>query len=292
MHPCLKPLAAATATLLLAACASGPRTPPPEVMRLQDELARISGDTRIPPYAGPEIEEARRAVDVLVAEGRRMDDEIFDHNVYLADRLIKVAEAEGLAGFAEASSQEMSRERETLLLQARTREADSALAAAEAERRAAEIARTEAQIARADADVARLELDEMRMRLLELEAVQTERGLVVTLGDVLFEVDRAELKPGSTRTLGELVNVLRENPTAMVAVEGHTDSTGTREYNLSLSQRRADSVRSFLIGQGVDASRITARGLGQDYPVATNEDAAGRQQNRRVELIIQDRPTR
>ena len=297
MNFALKPLAAITAALLLGACAGGSKSPPPEVVRLQNELARIEGDTRVPPHANPELSEARRAVDVLVAEGRRMDDELFDHNVYIADRLIKVAEAEGLAGYAEAQSQTLGRERETLLLDARTREADMASARAEAERRAADMARTDADIARSDAEIARAnadaayqQLESMRLQLAELEAKQTERGLVVTLGDVLFEVDRADLKPGATRSLGELIEVLRENVTATVAIEGHTDSTGARDYNVSLSQRRAEAVRTYLVSQGIDASRITAQGLGPDFPVASNGDAAGRQQNRRVELVIQDRP--
>jgi outer membrane protein OmpA-like peptidoglycan-associated protein len=195
-------------------------------------------------------------------------------------------------------------ERETLLLDARTRQAELATAQAQAERAAADAARSEAEIARAeadmartdaemartDADIARMQLDEVSARLAELQTRQTERGLIVTLGDVLFEVDRAELKPGSARSLSELVAVLSENPGATVAIEGHTDSTGSREHNLTLSQRRAETVRSFLIAQGIEASRITAKGMGPDYPVASNNDGAGRQQNRRVELVIQDRP--
>ena len=286
----LKPIAAVTAVLLLGACAGGSKSPAPEIVRLQNELARVEGDTRIPPHAGTELTEARRAVDVLLSEGRRMDDEIFDHNVYLADRLIKVAEAEGLAGYAEAQTQSLAREREGLLLEARTREADSANARADAERRAADLARSDAEIARADADAAKLQIQALVIQLSELEAKQTERGLVVTLGDVLFEVDRADLKPGATRSLGELIQVLRENPNAIVAIEGHTDSTGSRDHNLSLSQRRAESVRTYLVSQGIEATRISAQGLGPDFPVASTGDAAGRQQNRRVELVIQDRP--
>lgn len=286
----IKPLAAAVAMLALAACAGGPRGPAPEVLRLQDELARVEGDTRIPPHAVDELAEARRAVGLLLDQGQRMDDRSFDHNVYLADRLIRIAEAEGLAGYAEERTRLLARERETLLLDARTREADLARARAEAERRAADLARTDAEIARADADAARLQMQALVVQLAELEARQTERGLVVTLGDVLFEVDRADLKPGATRSLGELIQVLRENPTSIVAIEGHTDSTGSREYNLSLSQRRAESVRGYLVSQGIDPARISAQGLGPDFPVASNADAAGRQQNRRVELVIQDRP--
>jgi outer membrane protein OmpA-like peptidoglycan-associated protein len=290
-------LAAACAVALLAGCAGGSRLQPPEVVRLQNEYDRVARDTRIAPFAETELVAARNALDALVVDGRRMHDDEFDHNVYITDRLIKVAEAEGLATYAETRGQALASERETLLLDARTRQADHALAQADAERQAAERARTEAEIARSDAEmartdaqIARLELETLRSRLTELEAVQTERGLVVTLGDVLFEVDRAELKPGATRSLDELVQVLRENPNATVAIEGHTDSTGGRDYNLSLSQRRSDSVRSYLLAQGIAAERISANGLGPDFPVASNNDAAGRQQNRRVELVIQDRP--
>lgn len=167
-----------------------------------------------------------------------------------------------------------------------------ARARAEAERRAADMARDDAYMARTEAERATLALDAMRARLAELEAKQTERGLVVTLGDVLFEVDRAELKPGATQRLANLVDVLRENPGSTIAIEGHTDSTGDHAYNISLSQRRADSVKAWLVSQGIDISRITSRGMGPDYPVASNADAAGRQQNRRVEVVIQDRPSR
>jgi len=296
-RPLLKTLVVLTATAMLGACASTSKNPPPEVMRLQSELARVEGDTRISPHADTELAEARRALDALLADGRRMDDNVFDHNVYLTDRLIKIAEAEGLASYAEVRGKELARERENLQLAARTREADTANAQADAAYRGAELARedaamarTDAEMARTDADVANLQLEEMRMRLADLEAKQTERGLVVTLGDVLFEVDRAELKSGAQRSLNELVQVLIESPKAMVAIEGHTDSTGARAHNDSLSQRRAESVRGFLIGQGIGQARISARGMGQDYPVASNGDAAGRQQNRRVELVIQDRP--
>jgi len=103
---------------------------------------------------------------------------------------------------------------------------------------------------------------------------------------VLFESGRAELKPGATSNLGQLVAFLARYPSRTVAIEGHTDSVGGDDYNLGLSQRRADSVRSYLVTQGVDAARVTAVGAGEGTPVATNESAAGRQQNRRVEVII------
>ena len=282
MRTPISTLTALSLALALGACA-GTTSPRPEALHLQAELLRVEGDTRIVPYAGTELVDARRAVDALLIDGRRMPERDFHEGVYLADRLIKIAEAEGLAGHAEAVQKQLGTERETLLIEVRSHEAELAVASADAARREAEIARTQAQIARADAEA-------MRQRLAALEARQTDRGLVVTLGDVLFETGRAELKPGAMRSLDELVQVLRENPGATVAVEGHTDSVGGRDYNYGLSQRRADAVRGFLLSQGIAPSRITARGLGPDYPVASNGDAAGRQQNRRVELVIQDRP--
>lgn len=287
----IKPLAAAlVASLALAGCASTPDGAPSEVVRLQSELLRLETDSRIPPFADTELRDARNAVDALVLGYDDMDDESYLHNVYIADRLVKVAEAEGLAGYAEARTLDLGGEREALLLQARERQADAALALAAQERRNAELARADASLARAEAEEAYLALETMQVRLADLETRRTERGLVVTLGDVLFETDRAELKPGSQRTLQELVTALRESPNATVAIEGHTDSTASAEYNDSLSDRRAAAVRSYLVSNGIDGTRITSRGLGEDYPVASNDDAAGRQQNRRVELVIQDRP--
>lgn len=156
-----------------------------------------------------------------------------------------------------------------------------------AERSAAEQARLDAYYAQREAEAAQQELDKMRALLAELEARQTERGLVITLGDVLFEVDRAELKPGAQRNLDKLVEALTAHPEAVLAIEGHTDSTGTREYNLGLSQRRAEAVMGYLAARGIARERMRSAGLGPDYPVASNADAAGRQQNRRVEIVIQ-----
>lgn len=127
---------------------------------------------------------------------------------------------------------------------------------------------------------------DLEIRLAELQARETERGLMVTLNDVLFETNRAELKPTAIRRLGDLVEVLQENPGRAVLVEGHADSTGTHGYNLDLSQRRADAVRAFLVQSGITPDRVVATGYGEGYPVASNATSTGRQQNRRVELVM------
>ena len=124
------------------------------------------------------------------------------------------------------------------------------------------------------------------MEIAELNAKKTDRGLVLTLGDVLFEFDRAELMTGAFRTIDKLVEFLKKYENRNVLIEGHTDSIGTPEYNIGLSERRAEEVRNSLLQRGISPVRIIAKGYGESYPVATNVYESGRQQNRRVEIII------
>jgi outer membrane protein OmpA-like peptidoglycan-associated protein len=280
-------IAIATSMLALGACATVPPGPPPEVARLQNEMDRLHSDPRIAPNAPNELGEADAAVNMLAAEGRHMDPREYEHRIYIAERLAQTAEAAGLARYAEVRGKDLGAERDRLLVDAKTRQlrdarviTANALATADAERR-------DAQFARQDARATQSEIDSLRADLADLQAQQTQRGFVVTLGDFLFEVDRAELKPGAARTLDQLVRALSDDPSARVAIDGHTDSTGSREHNLDLSLRRAQAVMAYLAQHSIDPSRISTQGLGPDYPVASNATEAGRQQNRRVEVIVQ-----
>jgi outer membrane protein OmpA-like peptidoglycan-associated protein len=304
---------------LLAACAGTPQRPP-ELMRLQAELDRLHTDPAVVQYAPVELRAADNAVAFLVSEGHQLSDPLFDHNIYLAQRMVGIAEATGHGLAAEARIDALAGERELLVSQARALEADRARSAAararadadqaryaanraitdaERERLAAmqarELAQRDIDEARRDAEMARLEAERARQQLVqmetmitELKAEQTDRGLVVTLDDVLFEVDRAELKPGAMRNLRQLADALIQYPDTEVKIEGHTDSTGSESYNEELSERRAAAVRNYLLAQGVDSARLDTLGLGESAPVATNATAAGRQQNRRVEVVIKD----
>lgn len=128
---------------------------------------------------------------------------------------------------------------------------------------------------------------EIRNReIQELQAQSTPRGVMVTLGDVLFETARANLKPGARQRLYQLASFLEAHPDRKVVIEGHTDSRGSESYNEELSQRRSESVQDFLIRSGIDPARITAQGYGEAYPVASNDTPAGRLQNRRVEVYL------
>ena len=123
-------------------------------------------------------------------------------------------------------------------------------------------------------------------QLQGMNAKQTERGTLVTFGDVLFDFDKASLKPNSRDSITTLSNYLTKNPDRKVIVEGYTDSKGSASYNQNLSERRANAVKAALVRAGVDPTRIVAQGYGKEYPVADNNSNSGRAQNRRVEVTI------
>lgn len=162
---------------------------------------------------------------------------------------------------------------------------------ASAARGDADVARSQADAARADAGVARAQADDLQRQITELNAKATNRGLVVTLGDVLFSTGTADLKGGAANNLGKLAAFLNRFEDRTVMIEGHTDNVGTADSNLGLSQRRADAVKFYLVSQGVGANRLDASGKGEVSPVAGNDSSTGRQQNRRVEVIISNTAT-
>ncbi|MES2603809.1 MAG: OmpA family protein [Pseudomonadota bacterium] len=150
----------------------------------------------------------------------------------------------------------------------------------------AAVARNNAAAAQTDASNARAETDDLQQQLDAISALATERGQVVTLGDVMFETGKSELRGGTPDNLDKLAVFLKRYDTRTVRIEGYTDDVGTEGSNIALSQSRASSVRSYLEDQGVLSSRMTIAGLGEADPVASNDGDTGRQQNRRVEVII------
>ena len=147
----------------------------------------------------------------------------------------------------------------------------------------------ENQIKNAGSDRAQALLDARDAQIKQLRglnAKQTERGTLVTFGDVLFDFDQANLKANSRDSVTTLANYLIKNPDRKVIVEGYTDSKGSASYNQGLSERRANAVKNALVRAGVEPSRIVAQGYGKEYPVASNATNSGRAQNRRVEVTI------
>ena len=169
-----------------------------------------------------------------------------------------------------------------------TSQVEVARAAAQSRKSQAEIAELGGQRDQVLRQAAEAQADQLRRQLASLQAQPTERGIVLTVGDVLFDVGQATLKPGAVNEIVRLAQFLQENPERRVSIEGHTDSTGSVNTNLVLSQRRAEAVADTLVAAGVPRQRIMASGLGPDFPVASNATAAGRQQNRRVEVVIEN----
>jgi outer membrane protein OmpA-like peptidoglycan-associated protein len=268
------------ASVLLAACSSAP-TQPDGAMELRSKLMILQSEQELATRAPLALKDAEAAV--RIAELPTRDVELATHRLYVADRRIDIARAQAETRLSEDQRTALSAQRETARLDARTREADAAksqVASAQADADAANLA-----AASADAQSA-----ELQRQIDALQARPTDRGLVLTLGDVLFATGRAELKSGAVGNLDRLVAFLGKYPGRNVVIEGYTDSVGGDDYNLGLSQRRADAVRSYLTGQGVAVARLTSTGKGEGSPVADNDSASGRQQNRRVEVIIDNPP--
>ena len=239
---------------------------------------------------------------VKQAEIVQPDVDLAAHRVYIADRKVDTAKAQAETKLAEMQRTALNEQSEKARLDARTREADRAKSEADFAKSEALVARAEnaeqkvaATQARSDADAALLAADTSRQQSAELQrqleilqARPTDRGLVLTLGDTLFATGRSELKSGATANLDRLGDFLSEYPDRTASIEGYTDSMGSEDSNQSLSERRADSVKRYLVGRGVKSDRLSSTGRGENAPVADNESMAGRQQNRRVEVIISE----
>ena len=166
------------------------------------------------------------------------------------------------------------------------RQAELAREEAEQARRLAEAQSTEIRLARREAELASETAASLQRRLEYMEYRETDRGVVITLGDVLFEIGRAELLPAARQSVDDVIELLNSEPGKQIRIEGHTDSTGPAALNLRLSKQRAEAVRAALIERGIDAARMVAVGMGQDFPIASNDTEAGRASNRRVDVIL------
>jgi outer membrane protein OmpA-like peptidoglycan-associated protein len=266
-------IAATVASVLLAACAAAPLKPD-GAAEARNQLTQLQSDPNLGSRAPLAIKEADAAV--TAAEQPQTDKDLAAHRVYLADRKVETARAQAETRFAEDQRATLSAQRERARLDARTNEADAA--------------KSQVATARMDAANSEQEAAELQRQVDALQAKTTDRGLVLTLGDVLFETGRADLKAGAAGNLSKLVAFLTKYPERVVAIEGYTDSVGSEDYNQALSQRRADSVKSYLVRAGIESGRLSASGMGKNDPVASNDSAIGRQQNRRVAVIINNPP--
>ena len=304
-----------TAALVAAGCASV-SAPPPVLVEARNTVSAASADPNVLANAPLELKKANDALaraDQALAKG---EDAEVNHHSYLATQRARTAMAAGNAKASEDLIKTAQIERERARADAREREASRARSSAVAARADARDARADASIqrdqaaiaqqqasiaqrdaanansqaasAQTQADAANARADSLAGQLAALEALKTDRGLVITLGDVLFEFNRAEVKPSARARMAQLADFLKQYPERRVSIEGHTDSVGGAAYNAELSQRRADAIKGQLIGLGIAPDRIATMGYGKDYPVAANDTDTNRAINRRVEVVISE----
>lgn len=224
--------------------------------------------------------------DIALKAGE--SDTVVNHLSYMAYQQVGIAQETAKRKTAEQAVNNASSNRDQIRLDARTAEADKAklqatIAQDTADRQAAELTAAGVNSERDQALIAQQE-----QQLKELNAKKTERGMVITLGDVLFRTNKAQLEAGGIRNVEKLAYFLAQYPNYKVLVEGYTDSRGSEDFNQELSDRRANSVRNALTDMQITSDRVTTKGYGEEYPVASNNNASSRHLNRRVEIILSD----
>ncbi|MFL6707245.1 MAG: OmpA family protein [Massilia sp.] len=286
-------IAVLASAVALAACSSTP-TATASLDQARGDFIAASNDPQVGSFAPLEFKQASDALDAAnVAAAKRESLETIDRLAYIAKQKIATARQVASQKAAEADIANAGRQRDQLQLQARTAEADRARMEADRARMDANAAQASAEDAQRKAMNAESQTREAQARAAQLEAQmadlqakKSERGMIITIGDVLFDTDQARLKPDGIATAQKLADVLAQNPNRTVLIEGFTDSTGSAAHNQELSERRAGSVAAALTGMGVAPSRVAMRGYGQAFPVAGNDTAANRQLNRRVEIVL------
>jgi outer membrane protein OmpA-like peptidoglycan-associated protein len=261
-------------TAAIAACASAPQRSE-QVEQARAEIQTLSQDPMAQQAAGRDLEAARKALqDAETALQQKQPPAVVDHYAYLARRHAEAGEARASEAHSRQDVAHAEEERSKILMAARNREASNL--------------QNQTASAQAQAAAAKEQLANAQQQLADLQAKQTDRGVVVTLGDVLFDTGQATLKPGANLAMNRLATYLSANPHTKVLIEGHTDSRGSDAYNEALSERRARAVATELESRGVPADQVQTQGRGKGYQVASNDTPEGRQQNRRVEIVFSD----
>ncbi len=277
---------AALAAVLLCGCAAPLK--PDGADQARNGLLILKEDPVLAPQVPAALLDAELAVQA--AEVPTRDLAGGQHAVHVAYRKIDIARADAERRVAEAELLQLNQQREAILQEAQSRELEIVRGQAEAATAAALTQQQATRAALLEAANARAMNSELRRQMDDLQAKATDRGMVMTLGDVLFAVGKSDLQPGAAERLDKLAAFMHAYVDRTLLIEGHTDSQGTDENNLLLSQRRAEAVKVYLIIQSVDSERMTTVGRGKQSPVADNSTPEGRQQNRRVEIVISNAP--
>jgi outer membrane protein OmpA-like peptidoglycan-associated protein len=244
-------------TLALCACASAPQ-PNAALESAHAAVSAAEADPNVSKYAALDLEAAKKDLAVADDAANHHQDAQVAQPAYMAAQNARLAQMHAAAKADDARVAAGQAERDQIMLAARNREVQNV----------------------------KDQRDQLQSEVDQLKATPTQRGLVLTLGDVLFDTGKAQLNSGADRKLDQLAQFLNEHKDRRVQIDGFTDSVGSDSYNEQLSQRRADAVKAALISRGIDPSRIGTEGYGKAYPVANNTDSGGRQLNRRVEVVI------
>ena len=253
--------------IVLAACASAPQRSE-QLEQARAQIQTLSQDPLAQQAAGRDLEAARKSLQQAeIALQQKQPLATVDHLAYLARRHAEAGEARVSEAHSRQEVARAQEDRNKILMDTRSREA---------------------QNAQSQSQSAQAQLASAQQQLADLQAKKTDRGLVVTLGDVLFDTGQATLKPGANLALNRLATFLSANPQTKIIIEGHTDSRGSDEYNEVLSERRARAVATELMSRGLSTDQLQTLGRGKGYPVASNDTPEGRQRNRRVEIVFSD----
>jgi outer membrane protein OmpA-like peptidoglycan-associated protein len=274
----------AMTTIAIAVLGGCSTLPPPNARldRTRSDYQAVQSNPQSRELAGGELRQAGDALtlanDAWAREDKPAD---VDHLVYLAQQRVAIVKETTDRKIAELVVSNADAARDKVRLAARTNEADAAQQQADAAKR-------DSAASLRDANAAQVRNAQLEAMLAEMNAKKTERGMVITIGDLLFDTDQAQLKPGGVRDVEKLAGILAQFPQRKALIEGFTDSTGSASHNQDLAGRRAESVRSALVNRGVGRERISLQAYGEEFPVASNDNTAGRQLNRRVEIILSD----
>jgi len=281
-------LALITSAVLLTACSTAPtNTTLLDQTRSEYQVARNSDSVNR--YAASELTQSAEALDQANAASTAHENaEKVDRLAYLAKQKIAVAEDVAKQKSAEAVVADAEKQRNALRLASRTAQADKAIANADMANQIAAVSQINEQAAQATAQAEQARADRLEQQLKDLNAKKTEHGIIITFGDILFNTNEARLNPSGVGVAQKLAMILNENPQRTVQIGGFTDSTGSADYNMALSVRRATAVSDILSGAGVTAQRIGVKGYGMSNPIADNSTAQNRQLNRRVEITLSD----
>ena len=247
----------------ISACSGAPK----EIALLEEartDYTEASQNVTVVKHAPGLLDQARDALEDADRKWKDKDAQWrVEHYAYLAKKRVETANLISERNETEREIEQMTLERRNLTLSLR-----------------------EAELVKA-----RQEALDLKRQMAALQAKQTERGMVLTLGDVLFDLDQASLAPGAARNIAKIAAFMRSYPERRAVIEGHTDSLGEADYNLNLSRDRAFAVRDALVDAGIKTSRLSTQGFGETLPVASNKTAVGKQKNRRVEIIFPDAGT-